>query len=85
MTRIRKILGLLPFFMAYFICDKTLVNFALTMVAGLIFWIPYWLAWWLSDEFNIFNSASAYRDTESYGYRIGQDGFGYYVGDECDH
>lgn len=77
----RRWMLLLPLPMAFLLSDHTLFSFWQMLVGGVIFWIPFWLAWWLSDGFSGFTEPASFDDDVSgYGYRLGNQGYGYYNG-----
>ena len=80
-SRPRKLLALLPFLVAFWLSDTTVLSFFQMLVGGLVLWVPYWLAWWLSDGFATVRIGSGPMDDDfGTGYRWGSQGYGYYQG-----
>lgn len=89
MTKFRKLLGLLPFLLAFFLCDKTPHDYLVSLVGGIVLWIPYWFVWWFSDGFDTSNFSGEYPQNDfpdhTRDFRGGPEGYGRYVGDQCIH
>lgn len=85
--------GLVPFELAFLLCDGTWAAYLRMLVGGLVFWIPYWAGWWLiffiaardGWEWAVYTRGFAWSgmtpEPVSHQYRMGPQGYGLYIGE----